>query len=52
MNLILIKLEIEMQNLNIIQGNHSLCIQGADLGYDQIIFCVEDWVSVILGTYK
>ena len=42
MNLILIKLEIEMQNLNIIQGNHSLCIQGADLGYDQIIFCVGD----------
>ena len=42
MNLILIKLEIEMQNLNIIQGNHSLYIQGADLGYDQIIFCVGD----------
>ena len=52
MNLILIKLEIEMQNLNIIQGNHSLCIQDADLGFDQIIFCVGDPVSVILGTYK
>ena len=38
MNLILIKLEIEMQNLNIIQRNHSLCIQEADLGCDQIIF--------------
>ena len=54
MNLILIKLEIEMQNLNIIQRNHSLCIQDADLGFDQIIFCVGvgDPVSVILGTYK
>ena len=42
MNLILLKLEIEMQNLNIIQRNHSLCIQDADLGFDQIIFCVGD----------
>ena len=52
MNLILLKLEIEMQNLNIIQRNHSLCIQDADLGFDQIIFCVGDPVSDILGTYK
>ena len=34
--LILLKLEIEMQNLNIIQRNHSLCIQDADLGFDQM----------------
>ena len=53
MNLILTKLNVEMQNLNIIQRNHSLCIQDADLGYDQIIFCAGDpgcqwyWVSSI-----